>query len=167
MVEGKERRQIIPKTFMVILLIVIAILIAGCSRGFVSEGKEEAPAALSLVSSSHNPTNGMVQSHDGGAVTIDVEWQGEESNSLVFSVAMNTHSVDLDHYDLGELSVLRDDTGNEYHPTSWESAPGGHHRRGILHFPLPDSLIQGEAEYVEMVIRDVAGIETRIMKWEM
>ncbi len=80
---------------------------------------------------------------------------------------MNTHSVDLDQYDLGELAVLRDDAGNEYHPISWDSPPGGHHRRGALTFPLPDSLSQGEARYLEIVIQDIAGIEQRVLKWEL
>ncbi len=152
---------------LAISLIMVAVLIAGCSTGFVSQGKEAASGAPPFVPSSPSPTKGLVQSSSGGAVTIDVEWQGEENNSLVFAVALNTHSVDLDQYDLGELAVLRDNGGQEYHPTSWESAPGGHHRRGVLNFPLPESLSQGKTEYVEIVIRDVAGIKERVLKWEL
>ncbi len=113
------------------------------------------------------PANGLVQSNTGGSVTIDVEWTKAENGFLIFDVTMNTHSLDLDQYDLGELAVLRDDMGNEYHPVSWDSAPGGHHRNGILTFSLPDSVSQGEAKYVEMIIQDVAGIEERVLKWEL
>lgn len=112
------------------------------------------------------PVNGMVQSHTGGSVTIDVEWMGMENGLLTFAVAMNTHSVDLDGYDLGELAVLRDDEGNEYHPSSWHSAPGGHHRKGTLTFPIPDSLSQGSVQYLELSIRDVAGVGERFLKWK-
>ncbi len=63
--------------------------------------------------------------------------------------------------------MLRDDTGNEYRPVSWDSAPGGHHRKGTLTFVLPDSLSQGKAKYVEIVIQDVAGIKERVLKWEL
>ncbi len=167
MTERSRTSRIFRKLAIVIPVVMIAILIAGCSRGFTSEGKEAVPAAPSPVSSFPNPTNGMVQSHEGGSVTINVEWQGAEDHSLVFYVALNTHSVDLDNYDLRELAVLRDNGGEEYSPTSWESASGGHHRQGVLHFPLPDSLVQGEAEYLEIMIRDVAGIEARVMKWEL
>lgn len=117
--------------------------------------------------SSQSPTNGLVQSSSEGAVTIDLEWQAEKSDSLVFSVAMDTHSVSLDQYDLGKLTILRDDTANEYRPISWKSAPGGHHRSGTLTFPLPDSLSQGRIKYVEIVIRDVAGIKERVLRWEL
>lgn len=113
------------------------------------------------------PTGGMVQSHTGGKVTIDVEWLGLDNGVLTFRVAMNTHSVELDGYDLINLSMLRDDMGNEYYPESWDSRPGGHHRKGILTFPVPDSIGQQHAEYVELVIRDVAGIANRTLMWMM
>ncbi|MBI2980610.1 MAG: hypothetical protein HYY41_07330, partial [Chloroflexi bacterium] len=82
-------------------------------------------------------------------------------------VAMNTHSVDLDQYNLGELATLKDDAGNQYTPVSWDAAPGGHHRSGQLSFPVPDSVNQKKAKYIEIVIRDVAGIEQRVLKWEL
>jgi hypothetical protein len=69
--------------------------------------------------------------------------------------------VYLDQYDLGELAVLRDDAGKEYHPTSWDSAPGGHHRRGILAFSPPE-----KAKYLELVIRGVAEVRERVFRWE-
>jgi hypothetical protein len=150
---------------LVIAILMAALIVAGCSSRFVPSQEEVANSPL--PSSSHRPTNGLVQSNTGGSVTIDVEWVKAEDDSLIFNVAMNTHSVNLDQYDPGELAVLRDDTGNEYHPISWNSAPGGHHRRGTLTFPIPDSLNQGEAKYVEIVIRDVAGIEERIFTWEL
>ena len=37
-----------------------------------------------------------------------------EKDSLTFHVAMNTYSVDLDDYDMGELATLRNDSDNEY-----------------------------------------------------
>ncbi len=151
-----------------ILIIVAAGLIVGCSSGFVPQREEgTSPPSPSSGSSSHEPINGLVQSNTGGAVTIDVEWVKAGDGSLIFNVSMNTHSVDLDQYDLGKLAVLRDDTGNEYYPVSWDSAPGGHHRKGTLTFPLPDSLSQEKAKYVEIMIRDVAGVEKRVLKWEL
>ena len=167
MSERKGYSRIFRKLVVVIPFLVVTALIAGCSTGFVSEGKDEVSIASSPVASSHNPTNRLVQSNTEGSVTIDVEWMGEEKDSLVFDVSMNTHSVDLDQYDLRELAVLRDNEGNEYSTTSWDSAPGGHHRKGTLTFPIPDSLSQGKAKYVEIVIRDVAGIEGRVLKWEL
>lgn len=158
----------------VVLLIMLAIVVAGCSSQFVAPGKETnrppAPVAQSIAPSTSlglTPTNGLVQSSAAGAVTIDLRWLGEKSNSLVFDVAMNTHSVDLDQYDLGKLAVLRDDAAKEYRPVSWKSAPGGHHRSGTLSFPIPDSLTNKTTRFVEIVIEDVAGIQKRVLRWEL
>lgn len=157
------------KTSMVVISVLMAVIVVmGCSSGFVP--LEETEASLPSGSpepSSLMPTNGLVQSNAGGPVTIDVEWMGTENGLLTFAVAMNTHSVDLDLYDLRELTVLRDDTGREYPPASWDSAPGGHHRQGTLIFSIPDSLIQGETKYLELFIRDVAGVNERVLKWEL
>jgi hypothetical protein len=109
----------------------------------------------------------LTQSHDGGKVTIEVRWLGIDGDQLRFQVAMNTHSVDLDAYDLGELTVLRDDEGNEHRPVLWESAPGGHHRRGTLAFDGMDSLEGGETTTLEMTIRDIAGVPERVLTWHL
>ena len=151
---------------LVAALAVTVVVISGCSRGYAPDaGSLASPASAS--SGGLIPAGDRVQVHDGGNVTVEVKWEGVAESSLVFSVAMNTHSVDLDPYDLAALAVLRDDTGNEYYPVSWSAAAGGHHRRGTLAFPLPDSVSQGSARYIEMVIRDVAGIEERVLKWEL
>ena len=148
---------------LTILIIVVAVFVTGCSSGSTPQREAGAPSS----GSGYRPTNGLVQSSTAGSVTIDVEWLKAESDSLVFKVTMDTHSVDLDQYDLRKLAILRDDTGNEYRPVSWDAAPGGHHRSGRLTFPLPDSMSQGKAKYLEMVIRDVADIEARVLKWEL
>ncbi len=153
---------------LAISIIMLVLLVAGCSSRFVSQREEGAyPSSLSSGASFNGPTNGLVQSNTGGSVTIDVEWIEERDGLLIFDVSMNTHSVDLDQYDLGGLAVLSDDMGNEYHPVSWDSAPGGHHRRGTLTFPIPDSLSQGKAKYIEIMVRNVADIEERVLKWEL
>lgn len=152
---------------LTILIIMVVVLIAGCSSRFEPQRAEGASlVSPSPGSSSHEPANGLVQSNSGGQVTIEVKWIREGDGLIVFDVAMNTHEVDLDQYDLGKLAVLRDDEGEEYSPVSWEADPGGHHRQGSLSFPLPDSLSQGKVKYVEMIIRDVAGIDERVLRWE-
>jgi hypothetical protein len=148
--------------------ILLAVIVAGCSTGFVPAEKEgDYPSTPSGSASSNGPTNGLVQSNTGGSVTIDVEWIKTEDNLLIFDVAMNTHSVDLDQYDIGQLAILRDNTGKEYHPVTWDSAPGGHHRSGTLYFPIPDSVNQRSTSYIEIVIQDIAGIKERVLKWEL
>src|SRR5262249_46204861 len=79
-------------------------------------------------------SDGATQTNEGGYVTIAATWQGRSAGPI-FSVAMNTHAIDLDGYDLTHLAVLRIDGGREVQPTSWEAPKGGHHRTGTLTFP--------------------------------
>ncbi|MBI4186366.1 MAG: hypothetical protein HY530_02525 [Chloroflexi bacterium] len=157
------------KSLALAVSLIAVVLVAGCSSRFVPQQRGDTPPpAVALSGDFPAPTNGRVQSSDEGAVTIDIEWAGNDvqDDSLAFAVAMNTHSVDLDSYDLGKLAVLRDGTGQDYRPISWKSAPGGHHREGTLAFPLPESFSQGKPEYVDIVIRDV-GAKERVFRWEL
>jgi hypothetical protein len=82
---------------------------------------------------------------------------------------MNTHSVDLDGYDLGQLAVLRTDLGQEVRPSGWDAPKGGHHRAGRLVFP--DKAEDGtpvlgpEVRGLTLVIREVAGVPERSFEW--
>lgn len=158
--------RFIRSAVLAISILMAVIIVGGCSSRFVP-AKEEGAYPPPSSGSSHGPVNGSVQSDTGGSVTFDVEWVMEDDGTIIFDVAMNTHSVGLDAYDLGKLAILRDDAGSEYHPISWDSASGGHHRAGILSFSTPDSLSQGKAAYLEMVIQNVAEVEERIFRWEL
>jgi hypothetical protein len=84
-------------------------------------------------------------------------------DTWVFSISLNTHSVALDG-DLMEISVLRDESGQEYVPLAWEgSPPGGHHRNGQLAFEAPSE----RYGRWELVIRDVAQVPERVFAWEL
>ena len=167
MSESKKHGRVFKKMGVLITVFMVSILVAGCSTGFIPQGEDDATVTSSLAPTAKGPTNGLVQSSTGSTVTIDIEWLRPDDDLLIFAVALNTHSVDLDHYDLGELATLRDDEGEEYHPTSWDSAPGGHHRQGTLTFPFPYSLSQEKAKYIQIVIRDVDDIDERLFKWEL
>ncbi len=70
-----------------------------------------------------NKNANLTQTSEGGQVTIKVTWQGLEAGP-VFTVAMDTHSVNLDGYDLGQLAVLRTASGQEIKPLSWGGPAG-------------------------------------------
>ena len=112
---------------------------------------------------------GAMQTNEGGQVTIAATWQRSDTQTL-FKVAMNTHAIDLDGYDLKQLAVLRIDGGQEIQPTSWEAPKGGHHRSGTLTFPAVDAngraLFASSTRTIELVIRNVAGVPERVFTWQ-
>lgn len=90
----------------------------------------------------------------------NVEFQITPLSASEFDISINTHSIELD-FDLTKISTLYDDTGNTYKPLQWEgSAPGGHHRSGILKF----SSVNNNAKSIKLVIIDNT---TREFIWEL
>lgn len=99
-----------------------------------------------------------------GAVSVEVTpLKMEPLGQTQFEVSLNTHSVELDD-DLSQRAFLYDDKNNVYRPVNWEgSAPGGHHRSGILFFgPVIES-----AESLELILKDVGGVSLRSFKWSL
>jgi len=115
------------------------------------------------ISESLGAVAALTRTHSGGGVTVKVTYlspQGSEGPR--FEVVLDTHSVDLDAYDLKGLSLLRDERGKAYQPTQVENKGGGHHREITLGFPqLPSS-----PRRLELVIKDIAGVKERVFRWE-
>ena len=134
-----------------------------------------APGAGSSAAAATGPSSRplpspITRTNEGGAVTIAVSWQGPQAG-LVFTVAMDTHAVDLDGYDLRTLAVLRTDQGYGVRPRRWDAPPGGHHREGILAFPLRSPkgrpMLGRDTRAITLVIRNVAGVPERRFTWAL
>jgi hypothetical protein len=80
----------------------------------------------------------------------------------VFTVNLNTHSVDL-NYDLKSLATLQDDQGHSYQALTWDGGSGGHHVSGSLHFEG----IQPGAKWVALELKDIAGVPSRTFRWDV
>jgi len=115
-----------------------------------------------------------------GGVTVRATWVTEEylkekgkgdeadryelDKNLVFYVRLDTHSVDLMDYDVIKNTVLRAD-GREISPNRWLSpSDSSHHRSGFLSFPR--SSTTDDAKYLELVVRDLAGVSERVLRWD-
>ena len=115
-----------------------------------------------LVASSLNAaTPGATQTVSGGGVTVKVTYLAQTDHESRFSVVLDTHSVNLDAYDLKTRSILRDDTGLTLQPTRAENKGSGHHREITLTFPRPSL----ERKWLELVIKDIAGDKERVFRW--
>ena len=112
---------------------------------------------------------GGKQVSEGGQVTVAVTWAGPSAEP-VFTIAMDTHSVNLDGYDLLQLAVLRTDLGVKVPPREWDAPKGGHHRKGTLTFPATTTygqpVLTATTREVVLVIRDVAGVAERSFRWQ-
>lgn len=108
------------------------------------------------------------QTNEAGQVKIVATWQGL-TGKPDFTVTMDTHSVDLDGYNLDQLALLRTDDGRQVRSSGWDAPSGGHHRSGTLSFPTTaddgSPLIGPTTRTLELVIADVAGVPERVLRW--
>ncbi len=145
------------KVFILSVSAVLAVLVlTGCASGQFEGPTNTSPTASGWDLSPRRS--------DAGRVVVDVQPLGLENDQEFwdFNVALNTHSVDLE-YDLSQVAFLRCERGRDYDPVSWEgSPPGGHHRQGVLRFTPLDH----PSSFLELVIRDVAGVPERVFRWE-
>jgi hypothetical protein len=141
---------------IVIILFVVFGLTVACNSAAIQP---------SVVQAQTTELTFELQSNDENAVTVDITPLNlpEGGASVDFEVAFNTHSVELD-FDPATISLLRDDEGREYPALAWEgSPPNGHHRSGTLRFKVPDYA----TNFIEVVIKDVAGVPERVFRWDL
>lgn len=132
----------------------LTVLLAGLFlSGLLGSGESSGAAAADAT-----------QTVAGGGVTAKATYLNPRSNDNPrFQVVLDTHSVNLDGYDVKSITVLRDDTGKSYQATSAENKGSGHHREAPLTFPK----ISPEARMLELVIKDVAGVKERVFRWDL
>ncbi|HKU52055.1 MAG TPA: hypothetical protein VJQ25_06285 [Nitrospira sp.] len=100
----------------------------------------------------------------GGGVTVKVTYLNpKDSDGARFQVVLDTHSVNLDSYDLKTISVLRDGAGNTYAPTAVDNKGSGHHRETLVSFA---KVVSG-TKRIELVIKDMAGVKERVFRWDL
>ena len=104
------------------------------------------------------------QTDSAGGVTVKVTLLDSKTDGgLRFEVALDTHSVNLDSYDLKTATVLRDGAGKVYRPKAVENKGSGHHRQSTLLF----STVANGTKNFELVLKDVAGVKERIFRWDL
>lgn len=99
---------------------------------------------------------------DAGAVRVVVKPKNVGGGAAwEFEVAMDTHIKPLDS-DLAKSATLVDGGGRRYAADSWQGdPPGGHHRKGVLRFPTPET----KTGTIEVQIENVGGAGKRTFRW--
>ncbi|MBI2323570.1 MAG: hypothetical protein HYU87_01200 [Chloroflexi bacterium] len=150
-------------------LLGIAFLVAACGAAAApapaATGTEARTAVSVAASAAASPkATGTLgeRSTEGGGVEVKASWVSSDPPALM--VTMDTHSVDLDVFDLATMAKLRIDGGSWVAPSAVEMPKGGHHREGRLQFSSVASAF-GAAGVIELEITGVA-VPTRSFRWE-
>ena len=107
------------------------------------------------------------QISDNGSVEVVAVYLNplgkSNGNQQSFELTLDTHSADLSQYKLKELSTLKVEGGTEIQASEWKNTGGGgHHVSGTLTFDVSDL---GNAKYIELVVKNVGGVEERVLRW--
>ena len=147
-------------------LIALLLLTASCATTTAapSDGVPSTPASSDPASNSV-ATSGELgeQRHAAGSVTVQASWLSGATPAA--RVILDTHSVDLDGFDLQKLARVRVDGAAWVAPTGWDAPSGGHHRAGILSFGSLDPAVFASARLIELEVRDVA-VPSHLLRWE-
>jgi len=159
------------RIFILTLLLAFGLILAACGNNAApaepaSAAEQFTPAKAAQTNKAAGSTGASEfepQTNNENSVTVEVTPLDITDTGMDVTLAFNTHSVALD-FDPTQIIVLRDATGTDIHPISWDGAPaGGHHRSGTLHFNL-DAHPQ---QFVELVVHDVADVPARTFRWDL
>lgn len=163
----------------VFMLTAIAVLVFSVQPSFaemdmkdMDKHMKEHMGGQTMQEKGQMKQNGQ-QQQDGAAITTEAQAAGVTTKITytnpgaaipVFNIVLDTHSVELDQYRFEDIVVLRDQSGVEHEPELTSSKGSGHHREAILQFK--DADLSG-SDYVELVIKDVAGVPERVLKFDL
>lgn len=137
---------------------LLAVALAACTPA--AAGPAASTASDLPTASAASATGSGAQSHEAGAVTVTAEWIAGRTTA---KIGLDTHSVDLDAFDLTKLARVRLDSGAWVAATSWDAPMGGHHRSGTLAFGSLDPSALAAARVIELEVRDAP--VTHVLRW--
>lgn len=139
--------------------LMIGLTIAALA-GYSSTGVFAATNFITLSDAAETVYAPQVSNVQGVKVTAMLQEIRKDAKSWDFAVSLETHTHALSEL-LERSSVLIAD-GKQYLPVAWTgSPPGGHHRKGSLHFKP----IVPQPESIELQIRLIGDPSPRSFKW--
>ncbi len=104
----------------------------------------------------------QISNERGIKATVILYHIPKQAKTWDFEVTLESHTQALND-DLAKASVLLVD-GKQYLPLGWEGVPpGGHHRRGLLHFKA----VAPQPASIELQIRLAGDPSPRSFKWKL
>lgn len=155
------KKLIIPVFLIITALLIVGYILFMRNGAKQNEFSETAAGLNSQISISNDQYQSRTD--DRAEVTVEVtpKQLGTSQKNNIFSVSLNTHSVDL-NFDFTRIIILKDDLDNVYQALGWSGGRDGHHLSGDIIFPA----LKPEAVAVELVINNINGI-ARTFAWDL
>jgi len=153
-------------TGICIVLVVLILSIFGWSYIHLSKAEDTA-TGLAADPSAFTKTDSQ------GPVAISVQWLNPEdlnADSLQLNLSMNTHSVNLDEFDVAKNSEVYIDNQIITSGLEVEKQGSGHHVSTLLKVPVKKSGIvinMKQAKTIKLVVKDLGNIPQRVLVWNV
>lgn len=151
-----EKKNLIIGT---LAFIAISLIVGVVLAKWISKPEQK-------VATQGEVSDNLKEKTDGGEGGITVTARPVtklEVEEIVFEFALNTHSVDLSDFDVGENVVLVAGNSSQ-EPSEWrEESTSTHHRSGKLVFKFPANPVPE----VNLVIKNLGGVVERSLTWEL
>lgn len=154
--------QLVREASIVAVVLVLSVGVIALARG-----RNDAAPAVTPGSTVTGTAAGQDQAVDNGANSVIVSATFERAASsdreAVFSVSLNTHSIDLSAFDPAAQMVLRTKDGQESNveTVSRSGEQSSHHQNYRVSFARP------AAGSATLVVRDVSGIAERLLTFTL
>lgn len=107
------------------------------SWAVLAAGTVSATAPVTALAQANSAMATQTTSERGVSIKVTPKSLGSRNGRWEFSIVLDTHSADLSD-DLTQNASLTTADGRTFKPVRWTgSAPGGHHRQGVLTFEVP------------------------------
>ncbi|MBI4311018.1 MAG: hypothetical protein HY681_04470 [Chloroflexi bacterium] len=116
-----------------------------------------------------------------GGITVEATWVSAQhwkeiagslrdaagDRNVLIHVKLDTHSVDLEKYDLAALAFLEGRRRKTVQAEAWLGLEeSSHHREGLLIFPgNGNEEWQAEENEAQLTVKGVAGVAERLFGW--
>lgn len=98
----------------------------------------------------------------GVKVKVSLDNPGEAAPP-VFTITLDTHTVDLGQFKIEGITTLRDDAKKSYAATVVSETGSSHHKTITLEFKDADLTL---LPYVEIMITGLAGVDERVFRFD-
>lgn len=157
----KKSTLVVTITIFLVIAGIITTIILNPGEGSASQKQEQVNSPdlnkITIIDSKETQKTTM------GKVEVDVTPQrlGKFESQNIFTVNLNTHSVELD-FDFTKIITLEDNLGSKYQALEWTGNRGWHHVSGDIIFPSIDE----QASEVSLKIEEIEG-QTRTFSWNV
>lgn len=123
--------------------------------------------SASLVSAFNLFGTSLERFNNEGAVKVTAEYlppKKSKIEEISFRLVLDTHSVNLEQYDIQQLSSLIIDNGAPIEASKWQPTGASHHFNGVLSFSKE---LPSEEHTIKLIVKNIDNVEERVFEWQL